>query len=128
MLILLCRKIAGSKPPKKKTKPSHASMPITLEVEVLPKPSSSAALDPKDVINIDDIPEEPTADSCKDASSSKPPPEEPETASAEITANDAKKNVAKRCYLYAPNAFGFVSGTSKGSPGVASCGNDQLNE
>jgi hypothetical protein len=68
-------------------------MPITPEVEVPPKASSSAAQGPKDVINIDDIPEEPTADSSKGASSSKPPPEETETASAEATVNDAPKKL-----------------------------------
>jgi hypothetical protein len=93
MLFLLCSKSTGSKPPKKKTKPVPASMPITPEVEVPPKASSSAAQGPKDVINLDDIPEEPTADSGKDASSSKPPPGEPESASAEATAYDAKKKL-----------------------------------
>jgi hypothetical protein len=51
-------------------------MLVTPEVEVSPKASSSAAPDPKNVINLDDIPEV-TADSGKDASSSKPPPGEP---------------------------------------------------
>jgi hypothetical protein len=68
-------------------------MPVTLEVEVPPKASSSTAQVPKDVINLDDIPEEPTADSGKGASSSQPPPEEPKTASAEATANDASKKL-----------------------------------
>ncbi|KAK1558164.1 hypothetical protein QYE76_053113 [Lolium multiflorum] len=45
-------------------------MPITPEVEVPPKPSSSAISDPKNVINIADDPI-PTADSGKGASSSK---------------------------------------------------------
>ncbi|KAK1660623.1 hypothetical protein QYE76_048782 [Lolium multiflorum] len=85
-------KAAGSKPQKKKLKPSPASMPVTPEVEVPPKPSSSTAQDPKNVINIDDIPT-PTADSGKDASSSKPPPEEPESTSAEAPANDAEKKL-----------------------------------
>jgi hypothetical protein len=70
MLFLSCRKIAGNKPQKKKLKPSPASMPITPEVEIPPKPSSSASQDPKNVINLDDIPT-PTAHSSKDASSSK---------------------------------------------------------
>ncbi|KAK1683682.1 hypothetical protein QYE76_044530 [Lolium multiflorum] len=72
-----------SQPPKiskKRAKPSPASVPVTPEVEVPPKPSSSAKPDPKDVINIDDLPEDPTAesgkgDSGKGASSSAPPPE-----------------------------------------------------
>jgi hypothetical protein len=90
MLFLSCSKIAGNKPQKKKLKPSPASMPITPEVEVPPKPSSSVAQDPKNVINLDDIPR-PTADSGKDASSSEPPPEESESTSAEAPANDAAK-------------------------------------
>ncbi|KAK1616520.1 hypothetical protein QYE76_022037 [Lolium multiflorum] len=85
--------VAGSKPQKKKLKPSPASMPITQEVEVPPKPSSSDAQDPKNVINLDDIPT-PNADSGKDASSSKPPLEEPESASAEAPANDAAKKLS----------------------------------
>jgi hypothetical protein len=68
-------------------------MLITSEVEVPPKASSSVAPNPKDVIHIDDIPEEPAADSGKGASPSKPPPEEPETTSAEATANDAKRKL-----------------------------------
>ncbi|KAK1608535.1 hypothetical protein QYE76_032208 [Lolium multiflorum] len=61
-------KNSGSKPPKspkKKAKPSPATMPITPEVEVPPKASSSAAPNPKDVINLDDLPEESNAESGK---------------------------------------------------------------
>jgi hypothetical protein len=43
-------------------------MPDTPEVEVPPKASSSTAQVPKDVINLDDIPEDPAADSGKGAS------------------------------------------------------------
>ncbi|KAK1666404.1 hypothetical protein QYE76_054563 [Lolium multiflorum] len=85
-------KVAGNKPQRKKLKPSPASMPITPEVEVPPKPSSSAVLDPKNVINLDDLPT-PTVGSGKSASPSKPPPEEPEATSAEATANDAAKKL-----------------------------------
>ncbi|KAK1643431.1 hypothetical protein QYE76_061236 [Lolium multiflorum] len=46
------------KAPKKKIKPSPASIPVTPEVGVPPKAASAAKPDPKDVINIDDIPEE----------------------------------------------------------------------
>jgi hypothetical protein len=92
VLFSLCSKVAGSKPQKKKIKPSPASMPVTPEVEIPPKPSSSTAQDPKNIINLDDIPE-PTADSGKDVSSSKPRPEEPESTSAEATANDATKKL-----------------------------------
>jgi hypothetical protein len=78
MLLLSCSKIAGNKPQKKKLKPSPASMPITLEVEIPPKPSSSAVQDPKNVINLDEVPS-PHTDSGKDASFPKPPPEGTET-------------------------------------------------
>ncbi|KAK1648634.1 hypothetical protein QYE76_066439 [Lolium multiflorum] len=94
-------KSSGSKPhknPKKKAKPSPATMPITQEVEVPPKASSSATANPKDVINLDDLPEEPNVEfgkggygkgeSSKGASSSHPPPEEPDVTSAEATASD----------------------------------------
>jgi hypothetical protein len=65
-------------------------MPITPEVEVPPKATSSAIPDPKDVINIDDLPEEPAVESGKGASSSQPLSEEPDVTSAEAPANDAK--------------------------------------
>jgi hypothetical protein len=67
-------------------------MPITPEVEVLPKPSSSAIPDPKTIINLDDLPT-PTAGSGKSASPSKPLPEEPEATSAEATTHDAAKKL-----------------------------------
>jgi hypothetical protein len=88
---------SGSQPPKpasKKTaKPSPASIPITPEVEVPPKASSTAKPDPKDVINVDDLPEGPTAqgDSEKGASSSAPPPEQPTVTSAEPTAEQQEQ-------------------------------------
>nr|XP_051202604.1 uncharacterized protein LOC127316235 [Lolium perenne] len=86
------------KNPKKKAKPSPASMPVTLEVEVPPKASSSAKPDPKDVINLDDLPEEPNAESSKGesdkgASSPQPPPEQPDVTSAEAPADDAEKKL-----------------------------------
>ncbi|KAK1630717.1 hypothetical protein QYE76_005032 [Lolium multiflorum] len=85
---------SGSQPPKvpkKRTKPSPASIPVTPEVEVPPKASSTAKPDPKDVINLDDLPEDPTAEtshgeSSKGASSSAPPPEQPTATSAEPSA------------------------------------------
>jgi hypothetical protein len=77
----------------KKAKPSPTSMPITPEVDVLPKATSSVAPNLKYVINNDDLPEEPIAESSKGASSSQPPPEEPDATSAEATANDAKKKL-----------------------------------
>jgi hypothetical protein len=77
-------------------------MPVTPQVEASPKPSSSTVPIPKDVINIDDLPEDPTAESGKggsgkgefgkEASSSHPPPEQPDVTSAEATDNDAKQN------------------------------------
>ncbi|KAK1651598.1 hypothetical protein QYE76_069403 [Lolium multiflorum] len=74
------------KAPKKRTKPSPASIPVTPKVEVPPKASSTAKPDPKDVINIDDLPEDPTGhgDSGKGASLSAPPPEQPTATSAEV--------------------------------------------
>ncbi|KAK1620692.1 hypothetical protein QYE76_026209 [Lolium multiflorum] len=53
---------SGSQPPKaprvlkKRAKPSPASIPVTPEVEVPPKASSTSKTDPKDVINLDDLP------------------------------------------------------------------------
>ncbi|KAK1609347.1 hypothetical protein QYE76_033020 [Lolium multiflorum] len=86
------------KAPKKKTKPSPASIPVTPEVGVPPKASSAGKPDPKDVINIDDIPEDPTAetgqgDSGKGASSSVPPPEQPTATSTEPTAEQYEQKV-----------------------------------
>nr|XP_051190085.1 uncharacterized protein LOC127303384 [Lolium perenne] len=76
---------SGSQPPKaprilkKKVKPSPASVPVTPEVEIPPKASSASKPDPKDVINLDDLPEDPTGhdDSGKGASSTAPPPDQP---------------------------------------------------
>nr|XP_051208443.1 uncharacterized protein LOC127325667 [Lolium perenne] len=82
---------SGSQPtkpsPKKRTKPSPASVPITPDVEVPPKASSATKPDHKDVINVDDLPEGTTdhGDSGKGASSSAPPPEQPAATSAEPT-------------------------------------------
>ncbi|KAK1691748.1 hypothetical protein QYE76_008445 [Lolium multiflorum] len=95
---------SGSQPPKaskvakKRTKPSPASIPVTPEVEVPPKASSTAKPDPKDVINVDDLPEDPTTktghgDSGKGASSSAPPPEQPTATSAEATAEQYEQKV-----------------------------------
>ncbi|KAK1678913.1 hypothetical protein QYE76_039761 [Lolium multiflorum] len=54
-----------NQPPKapkapKKSKPSPATIPVTPEVGVPPK-ATAAKPDPKDVINVDDIPEDPAA-------------------------------------------------------------------
>nr|XP_051190081.1 altered inheritance of mitochondria protein 21-like [Lolium perenne] len=86
------------KAPKKKSKPSPATIPVTTEVEVPPKATSTAQPDPKDVINVDDIPEDPAAetaqgDSGKGASSSAPPPEQPTGTSAEPTAEQYEQKV-----------------------------------
>ncbi|KAK1630740.1 hypothetical protein QYE76_005055 [Lolium multiflorum] len=69
---------------KKRTKPSPASFPITPEVEVPPKASSTSKPDPKDVINVDDLPEDPAhhGDSAKGTSSPAPPPDQPSSAFA----------------------------------------------
>ncbi|KAK1610929.1 hypothetical protein QYE76_034602 [Lolium multiflorum] len=89
-----------SKNPKKKAKPSPASVPVTPEVEVPPKESSSAKPDPKDIINLNDLPKELAAesgkgDSDKGASSPAPPPERPDVTSAEALA-EAKVPLSKR--------------------------------
>ncbi|KAK1682383.1 hypothetical protein QYE76_043231 [Lolium multiflorum] len=102
----------GTKPPKnpkKKAKPSPATMPVTPQAEGPPKPSSSTAVDPKDVINLDDLPEDPITesghggsgkgDSGKDASSSHPPPERQDTTSAEATAHDAENKMTEEQML-----------------------------
>ncbi|KAK1647973.1 hypothetical protein QYE76_065778 [Lolium multiflorum] len=73
-------------------------MPITPEVEVPPKATSSAPPNPKDVINLDDLPEEPNAESGKGesgmgASSSHPPPEQPDVTSTEAPAHDVEKKL-----------------------------------
>jgi hypothetical protein len=91
-LLFSSSKVARNKPQKKKLKPSPATMPVTPQVEVPPKPSSSAIPDPKDVINLDDIPST-AANSCKSVSPLKPAPEDPKATSADATANDAPKNL-----------------------------------
>jgi hypothetical protein len=92
---------SGSQPPKvpkKRTKPSPASIPVTPEVEVPPKASSTTKPDPKDVINIDDLPEDPTAetghgDSGKGASSSAPPPKQPTATSTDAPADKVERKL-----------------------------------
>ncbi|KAK1614880.1 hypothetical protein QYE76_020397 [Lolium multiflorum] len=74
-------------------------MPVTPEVEVPPKASSTAKQDPKNVINLDDLPEDPTAesgkgDSGKDASSTAPPPEQPNVTSTDAPADQVEKKMA----------------------------------
>lgn len=96
----ICRS-SGSQPPKaprtlkKKIKPSPTSIPVTTEVEVPPKASSATKPDLKDVINIDDLPEDPTGhgNSGKGASSSAPPPEQPSAAFAEPTPEQDEQKV-----------------------------------
>ncbi|KAK1613635.1 hypothetical protein QYE76_019152 [Lolium multiflorum] len=81
---------SGSQPPKaprapkKKAKPSPASFPITPEVEVPPKASSASKPDPKDIINVDDLPEDSAhhGDSAKGTSSPVPPSPQPSSAFA----------------------------------------------
>ncbi|KAK1642687.1 hypothetical protein QYE76_060492 [Lolium multiflorum] len=74
----------GPKGPKEESKPSPASFPITPEVEVPPKASSATKPDPKDVIDLDDLPEDPAhhGDSAKGTSSPVPPPDQPSSAFA----------------------------------------------
>ncbi|KAK1648867.1 hypothetical protein QYE76_066672 [Lolium multiflorum] len=93
---------SGSQAPriaKKKVEPSPASMPVTPKVEVPPKASSAAKPDPKDVINLDDLPEDPTAesgkgDSGKNASSTAAPPEQPNVTSTDAPADQVEKKLA----------------------------------
>ncbi|KAK1642303.1 hypothetical protein QYE76_060108 [Lolium multiflorum] len=81
---------SGSQPPKaprvikKKAKPSPASFPITPEVEVPPRASSASKPDPKDIIDLDDLPEDPAhhGDSTQGTSSPMPPPDQPSSAFA----------------------------------------------
>ncbi|KAK1651753.1 hypothetical protein QYE76_069558 [Lolium multiflorum] len=82
LLFLKLRKPAPQGPKKKRAKPSPASFPITPEVEVPSKASSASKPDPKDVINLDDLPEDPThhGDSSKGTSSPVPPPDQPSSA------------------------------------------------
>jgi hypothetical protein len=68
-------------------------MPVTPEVEVPPKATTVPAEDPKDVINVDDLPEEPVAESGKGASSSQPPHEKPDVTSTEAPADDVEKKL-----------------------------------
>ncbi|KAK1663927.1 hypothetical protein QYE76_052086 [Lolium multiflorum] len=93
---------SGSQPPKaprapkKKAKPSPASFPITPEVEVPPKASSASKPDPKDIINVDDLPEDSAhhGDSAKGTSSPVPPSTQPGSAFAGPT-EEEKEQKAK---------------------------------
>jgi hypothetical protein len=101
LFFLYCNKSSGSQAPKitkKRVKPSPASVPVTPEVEVPPKASSTAKPDPKDVINLDDLPEDPTAesdkgDSGKGASSPAPPPEQPTVTSTDAPADKVERKL-----------------------------------
>ncbi|KAK1685691.1 hypothetical protein QYE76_046539 [Lolium multiflorum] len=78
---------------KKRARPSPASFPITPEVEVPPKASSASKPDPKDIINIDDLPEDPAhhGDSAKGTSSPVPPPDQPSSAFAGPTEEEQEQ-------------------------------------
>ncbi|KAK1691783.1 hypothetical protein QYE76_008480 [Lolium multiflorum] len=92
---------SGSQPPKaprvlkKKAKPSPASFPITPEVEVPPKASSASKPDPKDIIDLDDLPEDPAhhGDSAQGTSSPTPPPDQPSSAFAGPTEEEQEQKV-----------------------------------
>ncbi|KAK1680684.1 hypothetical protein QYE76_041532 [Lolium multiflorum] len=92
---------SGSQPPKapktftRRTKPSPASFPITPEVEAPLKASSTSKPDPKEIINIDDLPEDPAhhGDSAKGTSSPTPPPDQPSSAFAEPTEEEQEQKV-----------------------------------
>ncbi|KAK1696519.1 hypothetical protein QYE76_013216 [Lolium multiflorum] len=79
--------------PKKRARPSPASFPITPEVEVPPKASSASKPDPKDVIDLDDLPEDPAhhGDSAKGTSSSLPPQDQPSAAFAGPTGEEQEQ-------------------------------------
>ncbi|KAK1696517.1 hypothetical protein QYE76_013214 [Lolium multiflorum] len=83
----------GPKGPEEKAKPSPASIPVTPEVEVPPKASSASKPDPKDIINVDDLPEDPAhhGDSAKGTSSPVPPPDQPSSAFAEPTEEEQEQ-------------------------------------
>nr|XP_051229870.1 uncharacterized protein LOC127347749 [Lolium perenne] len=71
---------------------------VEREVEVPPKATSTAKPDPKDVINIDDIPEDPTietdkGDSGKGASSSAPPPKQPAATSTDAPTEQVERKL-----------------------------------
>ncbi|KAK1612379.1 hypothetical protein QYE76_036052 [Lolium multiflorum] len=92
---------SGSQPPKaprvpkKRARPSPASIPITPEVEVPPKASSASKPDPKDVIDLDDLPEDPAhhGDSAKGTSSPVPPQDQPSSAFAGPTGEEQEQKV-----------------------------------
>ncbi|KAK1579728.1 hypothetical protein QYE76_016749 [Lolium multiflorum] len=81
---------------KRRAKPSPASFPITPEVEVPPKASSTSKPDPKDIINIDDLPEDSAhhGDSAKGTFSPIPPPDQPSSVFAGPT-EEEKEQKAK---------------------------------
>ncbi|KAK1617515.1 hypothetical protein QYE76_023032 [Lolium multiflorum] len=88
----------SGQPPKapktlRRTKPSPASVPITPDVGVPPKASSTSKPDPKDIINIDDLPEDPAhhGDSAKGTSSPIPPPDQPSSAFAGPTEEEQEQ-------------------------------------
>ncbi|KAK1617664.1 hypothetical protein QYE76_023181 [Lolium multiflorum] len=84
--------VPGSSP-KKKTKPSPASIPITPEVEAPPKPSSSTIpRKDEEVIQIEDLVET-GVDFGKDASSSMPSVDVIVNTTVEAPADDAPKNM-----------------------------------
>ncbi|KAK1670068.1 hypothetical protein QYE76_058227 [Lolium multiflorum] len=97
---------SGSQPPKaprvpkKRAKPSPASIPVTPEVEVPPKASSASKPDPKDVINLDDLPEDPAhhGDSAKGTSSSVPPQDQPSAAFAEPTEEEQEQKTTRKLH------------------------------
>ncbi|KAK1660686.1 hypothetical protein QYE76_048845 [Lolium multiflorum] len=80
---------------KKRAKPSPASFPITPEVEVPPKASSASKPDPKDIIDLDDLPEDPAhhGDSAQGTSTPIPPPDQPSSAFAGPTDEEQEQKV-----------------------------------
>ncbi|KAK1662331.1 hypothetical protein QYE76_050490 [Lolium multiflorum] len=85
---------------KKKVKPSPASVPVTPEVEIPPKASSASKPDPKDIIDLEDLPEDPAdlGDSAKGASSSAPPQDQPSAAFAEPTEEEYEEKTTRKLH------------------------------
>ncbi|KAK1616872.1 hypothetical protein QYE76_022389 [Lolium multiflorum] len=95
----------SGQPPKapktlRKTKPSPAPVPITPDAGVPPKASSTSKPDPKDIINVDDLPEDPAhhGDSAKGTSSPIPPPDQPSSAFAEPTEEEQEQKTTRKLH------------------------------
>ncbi|KAK1619183.1 hypothetical protein QYE76_024700 [Lolium multiflorum] len=88
---------SGTAPPKAQVlkREQVSSFPITPEVEVPPKASSASKPDPKDIIDLDDLPEDPAhhGDSAQGTSTPIPPPDQPSSAFAGPTDEEQEQKV-----------------------------------